>query len=61
MTEQKTSDQRLGTPDTGAHDKKHGEKLKSASSPDQRGAGQKSGSESAGGAEDRQPRGDGRP
>lgn len=33
MTDDKQGTERLGTPDTGAHDKMHGDKLKSAGVP----------------------------
>lgn len=58
MTEQQKSEQPLGTPDTGAHDKKHGEKLNSGGSPAQPGTGHETGQADAHGAEDGRPKGD---
>jgi len=39
MTDEKQGSERLGTPDTGAHDKMHGDKLKSAGVPERPGTG----------------------
>lgn len=41
MTDEKQGSERLGTPDTGAHDKMHGDKLKSAGVPERPGTGGK--------------------
>ena len=40
MNDEKPGSERLGTPDTGAHDKKHGDKLKSPGKPVKPGTGE---------------------
>jgi|GEM_PF-3141782 len=43
MTDEKQAGERLGTPDTGAHDKMHGDKLKSGGVPARAGTGDPTG------------------
>lgn len=53
MTDEKKTSERLGTPDTGAHDKMHGDKLRSGGVPARPGTGGSEGKPDDKGSENR--------